>query len=120
MRHPGGGDQTIDASLWAGNPNGKAKAAQQSMHRRGHELQVGIALSRKIDLAGADMEAPEASVESMLQEPAMVSSSLEPTVWYENVDLKMHVGPGVNGMSVDTGSAPGGGAISRVGGGDRE
>ena len=41
-----------------------------------------------------------------------MSTAIRPSSWSGNVQLKLHVGPGVKGLWVGPGSQPGGGAIS--------
>lgn len=47
-----------------------------------------------------------------------MSTSIRPGSWSGNVQIKMHVGPGVKGLWVGKGSQQGGGAISNHSGED--
>lgn len=47
-----------------------------------------------------------------------MSTSIRPSSWSGNVQLKMRVGPGVKGLWVGAGSMPGGGAMSKHSGED--
>lgn len=102
----------MNSSLWNGNPSGAAKAAGEALHTLGHTITPGTVLSRKINLHGDDLQAVLASTGNVLQEQAIMSTSIRPSSWGGNVHLKMHVGPGVKGLWVGKGSKPGG-AISK-------
>jgi hypothetical protein len=117
--YTGSGYHEINKSLWQGNPMGAAKAAEKALHTYGHAVQEGTILSRKLDLSGKDLQDFLKSEGSALQEPAVMSTSINPSVWSGNVQLKLNVGPGVKGLYVGYGSVPGGGAIS-VNAGEQE
>lgn len=108
----------MNGSLWTGNPTGAAKAAAEALHTLGHEITPGTILSRKITVQGKDMTDLLAATGKVLQEPAIMSTSIRPSSWSGNVHLKMHVGPGVKGLYVGHGSLPGGGALSSNAGED--
>ena len=110
--YTGSGYHEINKSLWQGNPMGAAKAAEKALHTYGHAVQEGTILSRKLDLSGKDLQDFLKSEGSALQEPAVMSTSINPSVWSGNVQLKLNVGPGVKGLYVGYGSVPSGGAIS--------
>lgn len=102
----------MNNSLWNGNPTGAAKAAGEALHTLGHTIEPGTVLSRKVSLHGENLQAVLGSTGMILQEPAIMSTSIRPSSWSGNVQLKMHVGPGVKGLWVGPGSKPGG-AISK-------
>lgn len=104
--------QEMNHSLWSGNPNGAAKSAKEALHTLGHEIKAGTVLSRKITLNSADTALLTGAIGKVLQEPAIMSTSIRPSTWSGNVQLKLHVGPGVKGLWVGYGSMPGGGAMS--------
>lgn len=111
--YTGSSYRAMNNSLWAGNPTGAAKSAGEALKTLGHDIAPGTVLSRKINLHGADLEAMLASSGKILQEPAIMSTSIRPSSWSGNVQLKLHVGPGVKGLWVGPGSKPGGGALSK-------
>lgn len=110
--YTGSSYHTMNSSLWAGNPVGKAKAAAEALHTLGHDIAPGTVLSRKISVHGDDLHQILGSTGKVLQEPAIMSTSIRPSSWSGNVHLKLHVGPGVKGLWVGHGSKPGGGALS--------
>lgn len=107
--YTGSSYHAMNNSLWAGNPTGAAKSAGEALKTLGHDIAPGTVLSRKINLHGAGLEAMLASSGKILQEPAIMSTSIRPSSWSGNVQLKLHVGPGVKGLWVGPGSKPGGG-----------
>lgn len=111
--YTGSSYHAMNNSLWAGNPTGAAKSAGEALKTLGHDIAPGTVLSRKINLHGAGLEAMLASSGKILQEPAIMSTSIRPSSWSGNVQLKLHVGPGVKGLWVGPGSKPGGGALSK-------
>lgn len=102
----------MNGSLWDGNPTGAAKAAAEALHTLGHDIAPGTVLSRKLSIHGSDLQARLGAKGKILQEPAIMSTAIRPSSWSGNVQLKLHVGPGVKGLWVGPGSKPGGGAIS--------
>lgn len=110
--YTGSGYHSINSSLWNGNPSGQAKAAGEALHTLAHDIEPGTLLSRKLSLSGQDLHALLGSTGKVLQEPAIMSTSIRPTSWSGNVQLKLTVGPGVKGLWVGYGSMPGGGALS--------
>lgn len=110
--YTGSGYQQINKSLWSGNPDGAAKSAEEALLTLGHEVIPGTILSRKINISGADLDALKKSAGLILQEPAVMSTSLRPSCWNGNVHFKMTVGPGVKGLYVGTGSMADGSALS--------
>jgi predicted DNA-binding WGR domain protein len=116
--YTGSSYHAMNGSLWSGNPSGAAKAAGEALKTLGHDIQPGTVLSRKISLHGSDLEALLKSQGKILQEPAIMSTSIRPSSWSGNVHLKMHVGPGVKGLWVGHGSAASGGAMSKHAGED--
>lgn len=110
--YTGSSYKSMNSSLWAGNPSGQAKAAAEALHTLAHDVEPGTVLSRKISLPSSDVEKLTKSVGKVLQEPAIMSTSIRPSSWSGNVHLKLHVGPGVKGLWVGPGSMPGGGALS--------
>jgi ADP-ribose pyrophosphatase YjhB (NUDIX family) len=110
--YTGSGYHEMNSSLWKGAPNEQAKAANSAIHTIGHEIAPGTILSRKISISGSDLEQVLASTGKVIQEPAIMSTSISPDVWSGNVHLKMTVGPGVKGLYVGQGSNPTGGSIS--------
>lgn len=110
--YTGSSYKSMNSSLWAGNPSGQAKAAAEALHTLAHDVEPGTILSRKISLPSSDVAKLTKSVGKVLQEPAIMSTSIRPSSWSGNVHLKLHVGPGVKGLWVGPGSMPGGGALS--------
>lgn len=110
--YTGNGYKEINSSLWSGNPSAKAKSAAEALHTLGHDIAPGTVLSRKMSMSDTDAAAVMNSVGKILQEPAVMSTSIRPDSWSGNVHLKLHVGPGVKGLWVGPGSMPGGGALS--------
>ncbi|MCE3602753.1 ADP-ribosyltransferase [Massilia sp. P8910] len=106
------GYQAINQSLWKGNPSGAAQSAGEALMTMGHEIKPGTVLSRKFSLSGTDLEQLKASTGKVLQEPAVMSTSINPAVWSGNIHLKMTVGPGVKGLWVGIGSEGAGQALS--------
>lgn len=106
------GFQAINQSLWKGNPSGAAQSAGEALMTMGHEIKPGTVLSRKFSLSGTDLEQLKASTGKVLQEPAVMSTSINPAVWSGNIHLKMTVGPGVKGLWVGIGSEGPGAALS--------
>lgn len=94
----------MNSSLWGGNPSGAAKAAAEALDTLGHEITPGTVLSRKLSVSGPGLDQILASTGKVLQEPAIMSTSIRPSSWGGNVQLKMHVGPGVKGLWVGIGS----------------
>lgn len=116
--YTGSSYHSINSSLWNGNPSGQAQSAAQALHTLGHDIDPGTVLSRKISLHGADLQQLLNSKGKVLQEPAIMSTSIRPSCWSGNVHLKLHVGPGVKGLWAGSGSMPGGGALSNHSGED--
>lgn len=116
--YTGSGYHQINSSLWAGNPSGAAKSAGEALHALGHDITPGTVLSRKISVHGSDLDQILKSSGKILQEPAIMSTSIRPSSWSGNVQLKMHVGPGVKGLWVGKGSVGGNGALSNHSGED--
>lgn len=116
--YTGSSYHSMNGSLWAGNPSGEAKAAAEALHTLGHDIAPGTVLSRKISIGGADLDQILNATGKVLQEPAIMSTSIRPSSWSGNVHLKLHVGPGVKGLWVGHGSKPGGGSLSLHGGED--
>jgi hypothetical protein len=111
--YTGSGYHAINQSLWKGNPSGAAKSAGEAIMTLGHEIAPGTVLSRKITSSGENgLEGLLKSVGKVIQEPAIMSTSISPDVWSGNIHLKLTVGPGVKGLYVGPGSDPTGGAIS--------
>lgn len=110
--YTGSGYHEMNGSLWSGNPSGAAKAAGEALKTLGHDITPGTILSRKISISGSSLDALLASTGKVLQEPAIMSTSIRPSSWSGNVHLKLHVGPGVKGLWVGKGSKPDGGALS--------
>lgn len=108
----------MNGSLWSGNPTGAAKAAGEALKTLGHDIEPGTLLSRKISLHGGDLDQLLKSAGKVLQEPDIMSTSIRPSSWSGNVQLKLRVGPGVKGLWVGNGSMPGGGAMSKHSGED--
>lgn len=111
--YTGAGYHEINHSLWKGNPVGAAKSAEEALMTLGHDIAAGTILSRKIGIHGADLEALQKSVGSVLQEPAVMSTSLRPSCWGGNVHFKLTVGPGVKGLYVGPGSTGPSSALSK-------
>ncbi len=116
--YTGSSYHSMNGSLWSGNPSGAAKAAGEALKTLGHDIAPGTVLSRKISVHGADLDQLLAASGKILQEPAIMSTSIRPSSWSGNVHLKLHVGPGVKGLWVGHGSKPGGGALSKNSGED--
>ncbi|WP_443698725.1 hypothetical protein, partial [Pseudomonas sp.] len=116
--YTGSGYQKMNHSLWEGNPSGAAKSAGEALHALGHEITPGTVLSRKISVGGHDLDQILKSSGKILQEPAIMSTSIRPSSWSGNVQLKMHVGPGVKGLWVGKGSVGGNSALSNHAGED--
>lgn len=110
--YTGSSYHAMNGSLWTGNPSGAAKAAGEALKTLGHDIQPGTVLSRKISLHGQDLQQLLGAQGKILQEPAIMSTSIRPSSWGGNVHLKLHVGPGVKGLWVGKGSSPDGGAMS--------
>lgn len=102
--YTGSGYHAINQSLWTGNPGGAAKSAEEALLTLGHTVQPGTLLSRKIKMSGSDLAALKNAAGSVLQEPAVMSTSIRPTCWSGNVHFKITVGPGVKGLYVGPGS----------------
>lgn len=102
----------MNSSLWSGNPSGAAKAAGEALHTMGHDIAPGTVLSRKLSVHGEALDQILKSSGKVLQEPAIMSTSIRPSSWSGNVQLKLHVGPGVKGLWVGPGSAGGSKALS--------
>lgn len=116
--YTGSSYHSMNSSLWQGNPSGAAKAAGEALHTLGHEITPGTVLSRKMSIHGADLDQILKTVGKVIQEPAIMSTSIRPSSWSGNVQLKMHVGPGVKGLWVGQNSVKGGGSISNHSGED--
>lgn len=113
--YTGASYKSMNKSLWDGNPTGAAKAAAEAIHTLGHEIQPGTVLSRHIDTSKfepGEVEKLLSSAGKVLQEPAVMSTSIRPSSWVRTIQFKLHVGPGVKGLWVGPGSQPDGGAIS--------
>jgi hypothetical protein len=111
--YTGSGYSEINKSLWSGNPSGAAKSAGEAIMTLGHEIPAGTVLSRKVTASDENgLKALTASVGKVIQEPAVMSTSISPGVWSGNIHLKLTVGPGVKGLYVGEQSMPAGGSIS--------
>lgn len=110
--YTGSAYSNMNSSLWTGNPSGAAKSAGEALHALGHEIAPGTVLSRKLSVQGAALDQILKSAGKVLQEPAIMSTSIRPSSWSGNVHLKLHVGPGVKGLWVGPGSTGGKGALS--------
>lgn len=102
--YTGGGYHNINHSLWSGNASGAAASVGSAIHTHGHEIQAGTVLSRRITLDGAALTSIKGSVGKILQEPAVMSTSIDPGVWSGNVHFKLKCGPGVKGLYVGPGT----------------
>lgn len=111
--YTGNGYHSINGGLWSGNPGAAAKAAASALLNNGHDITPGTVLGRKVTLSQEMIAELMGATGKVLQEPAIMSTSITPDAWSGNVHIKMHVGPGVKGLYVDEGSKPGGGAISK-------
>lgn len=119
--YTGNSYHSINGGLWSGNPGAAAKAAASGLLNNGHEITPGTVLGRKVSLSQEMIAELMGATGKVLQEPAIMSTSISPDAWSGNVHLKMHIGPSVKGLYVDVGSKPGGGAISKnAGPGERE
>jgi hypothetical protein len=116
--YTGSSYKAMNGSLWDGNPSGAAKAAGEALKTLAHDIAPGTVLSRKISLHGSDLDQLLKSSGKILQEPAIMSTSIRPSSWHGNVHLKLHVGPGVKGLWVGYHSIAGGGALSSNAGED--
>jgi predicted DNA-binding WGR domain protein len=110
--YTGGSYHAMNGSLWGGNPSGAAKAAGEALKTLGHDIAPGTVLSRQLSLHGQNLQDILGSVGKILQEPAIMSTSIRPSSWVRNVQFKLHVGPGVKGLWVGHHSLLGGGALS--------
>uniref|UniRef100_A0AAU6W243 Uncharacterized protein n=1 Tax=Pseudomonas phage Touem01 TaxID=3138548 RepID=A0AAU6W243_9VIRU len=110
--YTGSSYQGMNSSLWSGNPSGAAKAAGEALHALGHDIAPGTILSRKLSVSGEGLDQILKSTGKVLQEPAIMSTSIRPSSWSGNVQLKLHVGPGVKGLWVGKGSLGAGSALS--------
>lgn len=110
--YTGSGYSNMNGSLWTGNPTGAAKAAGEALHALGHEIAPGTVLSRKLSVSGEALNQILKASGKVLQEPAIMSTSIRPSSWSGNVHMKLHVGPGVKGLWVGPGSTSSGGALS--------
>lgn len=118
--YTGSGYHEQNKSLWEGNPSGAAKSAAAALHTHAYDLPAGMLLSRKINLNGPDLVqlvgkdlangskhgqvGVGGATGMVLQEPAIQSTSIRPSSWSGNVQLKMTVGPGVKGIYVGSGT----------------
>lgn len=116
--YTGSSYQGMNSSLWTGNPSGAAKAAGEALHALGHEIAPGTVLSRKLSVSGVALDQILKSTGKVLQEPAIMSTSIRPSSWSGNVQLKLHVGPGVKGLWVGKGSLGSNSALSMNAGED--
>lgn len=116
--YTGNSYHAMNGSLWGGNPTGAAKAAGEALKTLGHDIEPGTILSRHLSLHGKDLNDILGSVGKVLQEPAIMSTSIRPSSWIRNVQFKLHVGPGVKGLWVGYNSLPGGEALSKNAGED--
>jgi hypothetical protein len=110
--YTGSGYHDMNSSLWSGNPTGAAKSAGEALHALGHDITPGTVLSRKLSVHGSALDQILKAAGKVLQEPAIMSTSIRPSSWSGNVQMKMHVGPGVKGLWVGNGSLENGGALS--------
>ena len=116
--YTGSSYQGMNSSLWTGNPSGAAKAAGEALHALGHEIAPGTVLSRKLTVHGEGLDQILKSTGKVLQEPAIMSTSIRPSSWSGNVHLKLTVGPGVKGLWVGVGSTGSSSALSMNAGED--
>lgn len=110
--YTGSSYKKMNHSLWEGNPTGAAKAAGEALKTLSHDIQPGTVISRQLSLDGEHLNEILGAVGKVVQEPAIMSTSIRPSSWIKNVQFKLHVGPGVKGLWVGMGSRPDGGAIS--------
>lgn len=110
--YTGSGYKKMNSSLWSGNPVGQAKSAAEALHTLGHDIQPGTVLSRRLSISSKDLNDLIGSVGKVLQEPAIMSTSIRPSSWSGSVQLKLHVGPGVKGLWVGRGSTGPSSALS--------
>lgn len=113
ISYTGAGYGAMNTSLWSGNPTGASKSAAEALNTLGHEIKPGTILSRKLSLSGVGLDQILASTGKILQEPAIMSTSIRPSSWSGNTQLKLHVGPGVKGLWVGKGSTGGSGGLSQ-------
>jgi hypothetical protein len=113
ISYTGAGYGAMNTSLWSGNPTGASKSAAEALNTLGHEIKPGTILSRKLSLSGIGLDQILASTGKILQEPAIMSTSIRPSSWSGNTQLKLHVGPGVKGLWVGKGSTGGSGGLSQ-------
>lgn len=96
--YTGSGYEKQNKGMWAGNPDGQAKAAANAINTFGHTIKPGTVLSRYVDLPASDIEQIMKGKHSIIQEPAIMSTSVTPHVWSGNTHLKLTVGNGVKGI----------------------
>lgn len=113
ISYTGAGYGAMNTSLWSGNATGASKSAAEALNTLGHEIKPGTILSRKLSLSGIGLDQILASTGKILQEPAIMSTSIRPSSWSGNTQLKLHVGPGVKGLWVGKGSTGGSGGLSQ-------
>lgn len=126
VSYTGGGYGGQNSSLWQGNPSAAAQAATAAIITKGHVVEPGTILSRKFTPSDAlgKMTTPQLmaafhnSEGKVIQDLGLISTSINPSVWSGNIQLKITVGPGVKGLYVGPGSKAGGGAISNHAGED--
>ena len=103
-----GGYHHINDDLRAGGYGKSAKNASEGVITAMIPLKPGSTITRNHDLGSADLKKLKASVGTVLQDRAILSTSVnEPNGWSGNVRWHMTISPGVKGLPAKTFSASG-------------
>lgn len=88
----------MNKSLASGEPNPDAKAAIKKMKELQQPIPEGTFLSRKITVDQALINQYEKSIGHVIQDPAIISTSIDKNVWSGNMHWRITVGKGVKGL----------------------
>lgn len=100
--HTGSGYIELNATLRDGVPGSashdKALARAAAIESGSTDLPAGLLLSRKVNIGGfSDWSAKKGTI---ITEPGITSTSINPNVWSGNVYLRLKIGAGVKGAYV--------------------
>lgn len=105
----------VNDALRDGKLNKRTQNVTAAIRNASHEIDPGTVLSRRLNFENSeDLAAILGSKGKVLQEPAIMSTSINPSLFKGNVHMKLTIGPSVKGLYVGPGSQPEGDAISET------
>lgn len=112
--YTGSSYKEMNPTIIAGKPSAGAKAAIDGLEKASIPLAPGTQLSRKFNIAKSEQDKILSGKGVVLQESAVTSTAINPTVWNGNTQLRITVGEGVKGLYVGNGPNKTDSTISKV------